>query len=173
MAQKIKGITIEIGGDTTKLDKALSGVNSKSRELSSELKGVNTLLKMDPSNVTLLKQKQDLLNKSIASTEEKLTTLKNAQVQVQQQFDKGEITEAQFRDFQREIIATESKLKRLKDEAKDFGSVMEQRLKLVSDKVNDVGNKIEDAGKGFDCIWCICCRFNFGRKKCYGHRRCC
>lgn len=147
MAQKIKGITIEIGGDTTKLDKALSDVNSKSKELKSELKGVNSLLKLDPSNVTLLKQKQDLLNQSIANTREKLTTLKNAQIQVQEQFDKGEITEQQYRDFQREIVATENKLKSLTNELKNFGSVSAQQIAAAGQKMQDVGGKIESVGK--------------------------
>ena len=100
MAGTIKGLTVEIGGNTTKLGKALTDVNTQSRSLQKELKGVNTLLKYDPSNVVLIKQKQDLLNQSIASTKEKLNKLKEAQVQVQEQFDKGEITEEQYRDFQ-------------------------------------------------------------------------
>lgn len=152
MAQKIKGITIEIGGDTTKLDKALGDVNSKSRSLQSELKGVNSLLKMDPSNVTLLKQKQDLLNQSIANTKEKLTTLKTAQIQVQEQFDKGEITEEQYRDFQREIIATEQKLKKLEETAKEFGSVMAQQIAVAGQKVKDLGSKLENAGKKMSVV---------------------
>ena len=143
MAQKIKGITIEIGGDTTKLDKALGEVNSKTRQLQSELKGVNSLLKMDPKNVTLLKQKQDLLNQSIANTKEKLNTLKTAQIQVQEQFDKGQITEEQYRDFQREIVATENKLKSLTAELKNFGSVGAQQIAVVGQKMQDVGGKIE------------------------------
>lgn len=147
MAQKIKGITIEIGGDTTKLDKALGEVNSKTRQLQSELKGVNSLLKMDPKNVTLLKQKQDLLNQSIANTKEKLNTLKTAQIQVQEQFDKGQITEEQYRDFQREIVATENKLKSLTTELKNFGSVGAQQIAAVGQKMQDVGGKIESAGK--------------------------
>lgn len=147
MAQKIKGITIEIGGDTTKLDKALGDVNSKTRQLQSELKGVNSLLKMDPKNVTLLKQKQDLLNQSIANTKEKLNTLKTAQIQVQEQFDKGQITEEQYRDFQREIVATENKLKSLTAELKNFGSVGAQQIAVVGQKMQDVGGKIESAGK--------------------------
>lgn len=147
MAQKIKGITIEIGGDTTKLDKALGEVNSKTRQLQSELKGVNSLLKMDPKNVTLLKQKQDLLNQSIANTKEKLNTLKTAQIQVQEQFDKGQITEEQYRDFQREIVATENKLKSLTAELKNFGSVGAQQIAVVGQKIQDVGGKIESAGK--------------------------
>lgn len=147
MAQKIKGITIEIGGDTTKLDKALGEVNSKTRQLQSELKGVNSLLKMDPKNVTLLKQKQDLLNQSIANTKEKLNTLKTAQIQVQEQFDKGQITEEQYRDFQREIVATENKLKSLTAELKNFGSVGAQQIAVVGQKMQDVGGKIESTGK--------------------------
>ena len=117
MASKIQGITVEIGGDTTKLGNALESVNKKSKALQSELKGVNTLLKMDPSNITLLKQKQDLLNQSIAECREKLNTLKGTQAQVQAQFDKGEITAEQYRDFQREIVATENKLQKLEKEA--------------------------------------------------------
>ncbi len=147
MAQKIKGITIEIGGDTTKLDKALSEVNGKTRQLQSELKGVNSLLKMDPKNVTLLKQKQDLLNQSIANTKEKLNTLKTAQIQVQKQFDKGQITEEQYRDFQREIVATENKLKSLTTELKNFGSVGAQQISIAGQKMQSVGGKIESAGK--------------------------
>lgn len=147
MAKTIKGITIEIGGDTTKLGKALESVNTKTKELRSELKGVNSLLKLDPSNVTLLKQKQDLLNQSIANTQEKLNTLKTAQIQVQAQFEKGEITEQQYRDFQREIVATETKLKSLTKELKNFGSVGAQQVAVVGEKMQDVGNKIESAGK--------------------------
>lgn len=147
MAKTIKGITIEIGGDTTKLGKALESVNTKTKELRSELKGVNSLLKLDPGNVTLLKQKQDLLNQSIANTREKLNTLKTAQIQVQAQFEKGEITEQQYRDFQREIVATETKLKSLTKELKNFGSVGAQQVAVVGEKMQDVGNKIESAGK--------------------------
>ena len=92
MASKIQGITVEIGGDTTKLGNALQSVNDKAKSLQNELKGVNTLLKMDPTNVTLLTQKQDILNQSIAECREKLNVLKSTQAQVQQQFEKGEIT---------------------------------------------------------------------------------
>lgn len=148
----IRGITVEIGGDTTKLGKALEGVNSKSKDLQAELKGVNSLLKMDPGNVTLLHQKQDLLTQAIANTKEKLDTLKEAQEQVQAQFDKGEITEEQFRDFQREIVATEQKLEKLKDEFKEFGSAGAQQLALVGEKVKDVGGKVENFGKGMSVV---------------------
>lgn len=152
MAGGIRGITVEIGGDTTKLGKALSEVNSKSKSLQIELKNVNSLLKFDPSNVTLLKQKQDLLNTSIATTKEKLNTLKSAQEQVQEQFEKGEIAEDQYRSFQREIEATEQKLKKLTTESKNFGSVGAQQIKLVGEKMQDVGSKVESVGKKFSAI---------------------
>lgn len=152
MASKIQGITVEIGGDTTKLGNALESVNQKSKALQSELKGVNTLLKVDPSNVTLLKQKQDLLNKSIAECREKLNVLKSTQVQVQEQFDKGDITKEQFRDFQREIVSTENKLKSLEKEARNFGSVGTQKIATVGTKVNDLGNKVTATGQKFKVI---------------------
>lgn len=152
MAGAIKGITIEIGGDTTKLGKALTDVNSKTKSLQKELNGVNSLLKMDPGNVTLLTQKQDLLNKSIANTKEKLETLKEAQRQVQEQFEKGEITEEQYRDLQREIVATEQKLENLTDELKEFGSVGAQQIAQVGEKVQGVGEKVTNVGKGFSVV---------------------
>lgn len=147
MGGTIKGITVEIGGDTTKLGTALKGVNASTKSLQSELRGVNTLLKMDPGNVTLLQQKQDLLNKSIGETKDKLNTLKETQSQVQEQFDKGEITEEQYRDFQREIVATEEKLKGLEKEAKNFGSVHSQEIAAAGEKMKTYGDKITDVGK--------------------------
>ena len=152
MANNIKGITVEIGGNTTKLGKALEDVNKKTKSLQTELKGVNTLLKTDPSNVVLLTQKQDLLTQSIAETKNKLDTLKEAEAQAQAQFEKGEITEAQFRDLQREIVFTEQKLDGLKDEMKDFGSVSAQQVAQVGEKVQEVGGKVEAFGKGFSVV---------------------
>ena len=146
-SSKIKGITIEIDGDTTKLGKALESAEGSSKSLQSELKGINTLLKLDPSNVELLTQKQKVLTDAIGSTEDKLKTLKNAQAQVQAQFEKGDITAQQYRDFQREIVLTESKLESLKKEAKDFGSVFEQQAKAASESVKELGGKVEEAGK--------------------------
>jgi phage-related minor tail protein len=151
-SSRIKGITIEIDGDTTKLGKALESAESSSKKLQGELKGINTLLKLDPSNVELLTQKQKVLTDSISATEDKLNTLKRAQAQVQEQFDRGEITAEQFRDFQREIIVTEQRLKALKDEMKEFGSVSEQQLKATGKKVEELGTKIEDTGKKFSGI---------------------
>ncbi len=151
-SSRIKGITIEIDGDTTKLGKALEGAEGSSKKLQSELKGINTLLKLDPSNVELLTQKQRVLTDSISATEDKLNTLRQAQAQVQEQFDRGEITAEQFRDFQREIVVTQQRLNSLKDEMKEFGSVSEQQLKATGKKVEELGNKIEDTGKKFSGI---------------------
>ena len=106
-AKGIKGITVEIGGNTAPLQKALSDVNKKSSDLKQELRDVERLLKLDPSNTTLLAQKQELLAKSVANTGDKLEQLKSVQEQVKQQFAAGEIDEGQYRDFQRELAKAE------------------------------------------------------------------
>jgi phage-related minor tail protein len=98
-SSKIKDITIEIGGNTTKLGKALEGVNKQSKDLQSELKGVNSLLKLDPSNVELLKQKQDLLTKSINETKSKQKILAKTLKQIDS--GKVKVTEEQYRDLQK------------------------------------------------------------------------
>lgn len=152
MASKIQGITVEIGGNTTKLGNALEAVNKKSKSLQAELKGVQTLLKLDPGNVTLLKQKQDLLNQSIAECREKLNTLRSTQIQVQEQFDKGEITQEQYRDFQREIVATEIKLKDLEKQARQFGSVGAQQIAAMGAKMKATGDSITGVGKKFTVV---------------------
>ena len=90
---KIKGLTIEIGGDTRLLTKALGEVNSKSRDLQSELKQVDRLLKLDPGNTDLITQKQKILAESVSNTSEKLKTLKEAEKQAQEQFAQGKIGE--------------------------------------------------------------------------------
>lgn len=119
MASKtIKGLTVEIGGDTTKLGKALDDVENKSRDLSAELGQINKLLKLDPGNTDLLAQKQKVLTEAVATTTDKLKTLKEAEKQVQKQFERGEVSEAQVRALKREIIDTESKLEHYQEEAK-------------------------------------------------------
>ena len=99
-AGNIKGITIEIGGETTKLDKALRGINSTSKTLQNQLKAVNQALKLDPKNMELLAQKQEILSKSIETTKEKLQTLKTAQEQAAAAFARGEMDENQYRALQ-------------------------------------------------------------------------
>ena len=118
MANNIKGITIEIGGDTTKLDKALGDVNKNVKSTQAELKEVEKLLKLDPKNTEALAQKQQLLSKAINETKEKLDVLKTAEAQVEEQFKRGEVSEEQYRALKREIEATEQSLKRLEEEAK-------------------------------------------------------
>ena len=148
MARKeIKGITIELGGDTTKLQDALKDVESKLRSTQAALKDVNKLLKLDPGNVELLTQKEKLLNDSIQGTEEKLKTLKEASEQAAAAMADGdEKVKAQYDALQREIIETEQNLKGLKDQMKDFGSVAAQQIKAAGDKVKELGDKMQKAG---------------------------
>lgn len=113
MANRIKGITVEIGGDTTGLDKALKTVNTSIRSTQSALKDVNRLLKLDPSNTELLSQKQRLLKDAIAATKEKLDSLKVAQEQAKQQLENGELGQDKYDALQREIVETEEELRRL------------------------------------------------------------
>ncbi|MDP4174141.1 MAG: hypothetical protein Q8933_09255 [Bacteroidota bacterium] len=131
----IKGITISIGGDTSPLNKALEGVNKTSRDLQSELKSVNALLKLDPENTELLNQKQKLLADSITNTKGKLETLKDAEKQVQEQFSQGKVSEEQFRALQREVIKTEQGLEKLEIEAKKANAVLSK-----DDAVNNLKN---------------------------------
>ena len=126
MANNIKGITIEIGGDTTKLDKALSGVNKEVRSTQVELREVNKLLKMDPKNTEALTQKQTLLTDAISETKEKLDILKNAESQVQAQFARGEVSEEQYRALKREIEKTSLELANLEEAAKQTDNAIEQ-----------------------------------------------
>jgi len=106
LAESIRGINIVISGETTGLQKALADVNKQSKDIQSELKQVEKLLKLDPGNTELLAQKQKLLSDAVAATGEKLNRLRAAQEQVNQQFARGEINEGQYRAFQREIVAT-------------------------------------------------------------------
>lgn len=145
MARKgIKGITVEIGGNVTPLYKALTGVNQTSRELQGELKGVNALLKLDPTNTELLKQKQLLLKEAIGETEKKLDTLKEAQKQMNAAG--ADLNDERYRDLQREIIATSQKLDKLKTEQKTFRKLSEEAAEFAK-KVGAVANKIPVVNK--------------------------
>lgn len=149
MANKaLKGITIEIGGDTTKLDKALQNVNKKAANLSSELGEVNRLLKLDPGNADLLAQKQQILADAVANTQDKLEALREAEKQVQAQFERGEVSEEQYRALQREIIATEQKLDSYTKAAAETADELE-KLGAESDnaaeQVDDVGDSADNA----------------------------
>lgn len=146
MASRIKGITVEIGGDTTGLDKALKGVNNTIRSTQSSLRDVNRLLKLDPKNTTLLSQKQKLLKDSINATKEKLDGLKEAQKQAKEQLERGELGQDKYDALQREIVETEQELKRLEAEAKNCESKM-AKLADVGEKMQKVGDGMTSAGK--------------------------
>lgn len=142
----IKGITVEIGGDTTKLGKALENVVSKSMDLSGELKEVNKLLKLDPGNTDLLAQKQEILSQAIENTAERLKTLKTAEKQVQEQFKRGEVSEEQVRALQREIVSAEAALKRYEKEARETADAVDG----LGDSSAEVSNDTKKAEKGAD-----------------------
>lgn len=143
----IKGIIIEIGGDTSALQKALSKVNSATSSLSKELKGVNSLLKLDPSNTELLAQKQTILTKNIEETSEKLELLKNIQKQADEAIANGtKISEENYRNLQREIISTQNKLNGLTDELKNFNAE-NTKWTNAGKKVEEYGKKLEGASK--------------------------
>ena len=136
----IKGLTVEIGGDTTKLGKALADVDKKSRDLQGELRQIDRLLKLDPGNTELIAQKQKVLAEAVETTAEKLKTLKEAEKQVQKQFQRGEVSEEQVRALQREIVETEKKLESYKDAAKGAAKGL--------DDLDDSTKKAEKSSSG-------------------------
>lgn len=145
-ASRIKGITIEIGGDTTKLQTALKGVNTEIRNTQAQLKDVEKLLKLDPGNTELLAQKHKLLGDAVKETKEKLETLKTAAEQAEKALNDGTISKDQYDALQREIIETENELKRLEEQANQSATVL-QKISATGEKLKDVGSNIEGAGK--------------------------
>lgn len=137
---RIAGITIEIDGDTTQLTKALSGVNKDLKNTQDALRDVDKLLKLDPSNVDLLKQKQDLLTRAIGDTKSKLDTEKEALAQLKKSDQTDEVKDRQAA-LEREIASTEQSLKGLEKEMKSFGSVSKQQLEATSKKFGDLSQK--------------------------------
>lgn len=146
MASRIKGITVEIGGDTTGLDKALKSVNTTIKNTQSSLKDVNKLLKLDPSNTELLSQKQKLLKDAIGATKEKLDSLKAAQEQAKAQLESGDLGQDKYDALQREIIETEEELKRLQEQAATTSTSL-AKIDEVGQKMESAGNSIAGAGK--------------------------
>ena len=146
MASRIQGITVEIGGDTTKLSSALSGINKEIKGTQTQLKDVEKLLKLDPSNTELVAQKQKLLAQEIGATKEKLTTLKTAAEQANEQLQKGEITQEQYDALQREIQETEQKLKSLETQAATTNSTL-AKIEEIGGKMQTVGDSISGVGK--------------------------
>ena len=146
MANRIKGITVEIGGDTTKLSKALEGVNKNIKNTQSQLKDVEKLLKLDPKNTELLSQKQKLLADSISATKDKLATLKTAAEQANTALANGDITQQQYDALQREIVETENELKRLESEAKNANSEL-AKIGEAGEVLQNTGDKISGTGE--------------------------
>jgi TP901 family phage tail tape measure protein len=148
MAGRIQGITVEIGGDTTKLQTALKGVNTEIRNTQSQLRDVDKLLKLDPGNTELLAQKHRLLGDAVKETKEKLETLKMAAEQAEQALKDGTITQDQYDGLQREIVETEQKLKALEEQARQSGTAL-QEIAAKGEKLKTVGDNVTNVGKKF------------------------
>lgn len=151
MADRIKGITVEIGGDTTGLSKALSGVNKNIGDTQKQLKDVERLLKLDPGNTELLRQKYELLNQEVEQTDVKLKALKDAEKQVQAQFQRGDIGKDKYDALKREVIETEAKLGNLRSEAAKaenaVNGIDENPIEEVARAADDAEESLQDAGK--------------------------
>lgn len=147
MGNRIKGITVEIGGDTTGLDKALRGVNSSINKTQSALNDVNKLLKLDPSNTVLVAQKQQLLSQAVSQTSDKLEALESAQEQVTAAFQRGDIGQDKYQAFQREIEETRGKLNQYKN---DLSSLQTEQDRLSSNTArleklfSSTGTQVDD-----------------------------
>lgn len=146
MASRIQGITVEIGGDTTKLQNALKGVNGQIKSTQSQLKDVNKLLKLDPGNTELLAQKHKLLAEAVSETKEKLATLKTAAEQANTALANGEISQEQYDALQREIVETEQDLKNLETQANQSATAV-QKIATTGEKLKTVGDNISSAGQ--------------------------
>lgn len=149
MPSNIKGITVELGGNTGPLTTALKDVNKVSRDLNDELKHINKALKLDPTNTVLLGQKQKVLAAQIANTKEKLDRLKEAERQAKAQFENGDMGEEKYRAVQREVIATEQELKRLENQAKQAAGAMGEHIQETGKQMQKSGEHIADVGKKF------------------------
>lgn len=146
MASRIQGITVEIGGDTTKLQNALKGVNGQIKTTQSQLKDVDKLLKLDPGNTELLAQKHKLLAEAVGETKEKLATLKTAAEQANTALANGEISQEQYDALQREIIETEQDLKKLETQANQSATAV-QKIATAGEKLKTTGENISNAGQ--------------------------
>lgn len=142
---RIKGLTIEIGADTVELSDALKKVDTSLKETQTRLRDVNKLLKMDPKNTDLLKQKQELLAKRVKDTDDRLKELKKTQEQMDAKgVDKNSDA---YKDLEREIIATEQQLEKAKAASQQFGTVFGQQLQAVGAELQKVGGKITEVGE--------------------------
>ena len=146
MADRIKGITIEIDGDTKGLSKALQGVNKDIKTTQTNLKDIEKLLKLDPHNVTLLGQKMEALGRQIGQTKDKLTQLKSVSDEMEKGLKNGTVTAEQYDSWQREIIQTEQELKKLEDELKKVPSASQAAIQQACDDMDKLGNKVSSVG---------------------------
>lgn len=145
MANRIKGITVEIGGDVTGLDKALKGVNGRIKDTQAQLRDVEKLLKLDPGNVELLHQKHQLLNGQLKTSKERLEALKKAEQQLK---DSGvDQNSAQFQALRREIMETEAQVNSLQDAA-DRSNVSLSKIGATADQVAAGAARVADATAG-------------------------
>ena len=142
--RNIKGITIEIDGNTTKLNKALKETETQIRNSANQLKDIDKLLKVDPGSTELLTQKYKNLQTEISGAKDKLKTLKEAQEQMVRE---GKVGTDEYDALQREIVETEQKIKSLTREMRNFGSVSAQQIAVAGEKVKKVGSDIEGAGR--------------------------
>ena len=142
MAGNVKGITIEFRGETTKLSSALKTIDKETRGLDKELRNINTALKFNPTSIDLWRQKQTVLKDKIKETEDKLKLLKREQARMDAEgVDKNS---KEYRELQREIISTESKLKTFKSQLKSVGNV---KLRAVSEQFKEMGDNLTTAGQ--------------------------
>ena len=147
-ANRIKGITIELSGDSTKLQTALKGVNTQVKSTQQQLKDVEKLLKLDPGNTELLAQKHKLLAEAVSATKEKLETLKTAAEQADKALANGDISQEQYDALQREIVETEQELKRLEEQANESATAL-QKIAADGEKLKTMGDNVTEVGKKF------------------------
>ena len=155
MAGNIKGITIEINGDTTKLDKALRDVNKETKTVQRQLSEVERALKLNPGNTDLIKQKQRLLGEELDSTKQKLEYLKQADEKTSEEMKNGtEGATEKHKELQRQIAVTEAKEKMLQKQLDKLSAVPSKIDKIsagfekAGKKISAVSKKVEDVGKG-------------------------
>lgn len=152
MAEEKKGIELKIGGDTSELTKALDKVKRETNSIQKELNAVNKLLELDPQNTELLAQKQELLSNQVGITEKKLEALKEAKVKADEDMKNGtEINEKQYRSLQREIVATEQSLNKLKESealmhTSEDAEKAQEEMKELKEEVEKTGAETESLG---------------------------
>ena len=144
---KVRGITIELGADASGISKALSGVNKEIGSTQKQLKDVERLLKLDPTNTDLLRQKQELLSKSVSDTSDKLEALKKAQEQVSQTMAETGEGKEQYDALQREIIACEAELRKAEDAANSFNATT-AKISATAGKLSQKFGSLADKTKG-------------------------